>query len=729
VRKPNSYRVRGALPVVGVWVASAAALAVIGSYVADWFSMTDELRYERLAISIARAHSLVPKIHGVDIRSFSQLYPLLIAPTFAHGSVPGDLRAAHVLNAVVMCSACIPVFLLARRAIGRRDAALAVAAVSVVMPWMVYGTTLLTEVAAYPAFAWAVYALVRAVGEPSPRHDVFAVLALALAYFARTALVVLVVVLPAAVLAFELGRGRRRVREVLAAHRLLVGAYVLLLATGMALEALGRFSAVFGVYGYYAQNQSFLSSGLAGSFTEHAATFALALGILPFVVGTAWLLAAVVRPPTRAAAHAFASVSAIAVVAVLFQATVFDVRYTGFVHDRFLLYLVPLVLTATFCAALGSRPSWSLVLPVAVVALGFVFGAIPRMSWADPNGRFLPDAPAAILYSPIVRLSHGLAHARVALVVATIVLAVLFVQGSLLLHRGVLAVGLIAFTLVAVAAATGYVFARYLRAPSWSNRPLSNPQAHDLAWIDRAVGTGAHVALVPYPVSTDYFVSQEAWRDLEFWNESAVRDVHWPASGAFAYTGFWFPKLYPHFDLASASTDVSGVPYAVESVNETRFGLAGRSVGGTDAFALVHAGSPWQLSWVSSGLYDDGWTKPGVTARIRLFPAHGQTRALTRYLTLILRPPYDVKARGVEVSSNLEHRRAQIPNTGATSELVRVCVPPRGSTEVRLRAATASPIPGDEADPADAGVPRAGGVNVRAIALSDNVGSPCRPRA
>jgi hypothetical protein len=45
-----------------LWAASAAVLAVIGSRVDDWFSMTDELRYERLAISIARSHSLVPRM-------------------------------------------------------------------------------------------------------------------------------------------------------------------------------------------------------------------------------------------------------------------------------------------------------------------------------------------------------------------------------------------------------------------------------------------------------------------------------------------------------------------------------------------------------------------------------------------------------------------------------------------------------------------------------------------
>src|SRR5438105_3074488 len=105
--------------VIGVWLATGGVLAFVGSRVGDWFDMTDELRYERLAISIARTHSLVPRIHGVEVKSYSRLYPLLIAPAFAHGFVPHDLDVAHLVNAFVMSSACVPAFLLARRVTGR----------------------------------------------------------------------------------------------------------------------------------------------------------------------------------------------------------------------------------------------------------------------------------------------------------------------------------------------------------------------------------------------------------------------------------------------------------------------------------------------------------------------------------------------------------------------------------------------------------------------------------
>ena len=74
--------------------------------------MTDELLYERLALGISQLHSPLPHIHGELIGNVNQLYPLLLAPFFAGRLVPSGLHDAHVLNAVVMSSACVPAFLL-----------------------------------------------------------------------------------------------------------------------------------------------------------------------------------------------------------------------------------------------------------------------------------------------------------------------------------------------------------------------------------------------------------------------------------------------------------------------------------------------------------------------------------------------------------------------------------------------------------------------------------------
>jgi len=171
--------------VLALWIGASCGLQALTTRAADWFVMTDELLYERLAISIAHGRSPLPRVHETLVPNVNQLYPLLIAPLFGDRLVPHSLHAAHLLNAFVICSACIPAYLLARRVSGRVLAAWFVALASILVPWLVLSAFLLTEVAAYPAFLWAVFALQLATDEPSARNDALALLGIALAVLAR----------------------------------------------------------------------------------------------------------------------------------------------------------------------------------------------------------------------------------------------------------------------------------------------------------------------------------------------------------------------------------------------------------------------------------------------------------------------------------------------------------------------------------------------------------------
>ncbi|HEV8461995.1 MAG TPA: hypothetical protein VGQ38_14950 [Gaiellaceae bacterium] len=143
-------RIREWLLFAAGWLIASIAVGAFAARSRDWFDMTDELGYERLAESIARTHSFVPRIHGRLVESWALLYPTLIAPAFHHATAVHDVRAAHLLNAVIMSSVVVPVYLLARRVVGSRPLAAGVAAFSVLMPWIVYAGMLMTEVAAYP---------------------------------------------------------------------------------------------------------------------------------------------------------------------------------------------------------------------------------------------------------------------------------------------------------------------------------------------------------------------------------------------------------------------------------------------------------------------------------------------------------------------------------------------------------------------------------------------------
>ena len=282
------------LPVVALWVGLSFGLSALATRVVDWFVMTDELLYERLGISVDRLHSPLPKVHGVLIPSVNQLYPLLLATVYRHGYVPSSLHDAHLLNAFVMSSASLPAFLLTRRVTGRRLLAYLAAFLTVCVPWIVYSSFLLTEVAGYPAFLWAVLAIQATLVAPSRRKDTVAIAGLALAILARMQFIVLVLVLPLVLLAFELGQpqagGPRRLRRAALGsarkHRLLAWLYAFLALGAVALLAAGHLSSVLGTYAVVSKVE-LLPNGLGRSLLEHFAVLALSIGILPFVIGGA----------------------------------------------------------------------------------------------------------------------------------------------------------------------------------------------------------------------------------------------------------------------------------------------------------------------------------------------------------------------------------------------------------------------------------------------------------
>jgi hypothetical protein len=227
------------------------------------------------------------------------------------------------------------------------------------------------------------------------------------------------------------------------------------------------------------------------------------------------------------------------------------------------------------------------------------------------------------------------------------------------------------------------------------------------------------VTVVPAPVSSDWFVSQQFWRDLEFWNRSVVRDAHYPGAGRFDYTGIWFPKLYLRFDPRTGAANVSPTTYVVQSLGETRFRIAGVAAPDRDPIRLIRAGRRWRAAWLMLGDYDDGWTRPGVTARVRVFATPGQRAPEIRFLTVRAEGP---AGRPVTMRSNTQVWRGVTP----AEETLRVCVRPRGFTDVRVTAHGASPIPGDARDAVSAAFAgRSGGVFLGEIALANETGGAC----
>jgi hypothetical protein len=723
------------LPIVGVWLALGAGLAALTYRIADWFKVPDEIVFQKLALSIARDHSLVPRIHGEFIRSLSQLYPLLVSPIVSGGYVADDLPQIRVLNAFVVTSACIPAYLLAKRVTGRRSAAYLLAVLSVTLPWLVLAPFLLTEVVALPTFLWALLAMQHAVVRGGVRADLLVLLALVVAFFSRTQFVLLVAVLPLAVVVFEVPRDAGRAwrsragataRAVLARHRVLVVAYagLALVAIGIVLSGRSLLSASI----YSDQfTRGLTPTDVPGWALGHVADLAFSMGILPFVVGTAWLLANAIRPAATPELQAFACVGGAAVLVTTYTATTFDLQLGGFIFDRYLFYLVPPVLLAFVCALLDARrPRWSLAVPVAAVAAGFLLHFQAVFTWTDVYDRLNSDTPISIVYRPVVDLAGSRGTAALLLAAATVALAALYVAADALLGRARVAVALICLVAIALPAETAYAFNRLFDRIGYSERPLTESNAGVLDWIDRRVGTDPQVTIAPYPVSSAYLVTEKYWRDVEFWNKSVSRHVLFPDASHYAYTGIWFPKIVLELDPRTGAASASPTRYLVDSVAETRFRIAGTAIEQTREAVLIDAEQPWRAAWRTFGLYADGWTRPGVTARVRLYPDRGQRGAVLHRLNLQLRVPDDVTGNHVTVVAGGERRTVEV--NGGDSTFVSgidVCVPADGFADVPIDARGPATVPGDQTTYADSLGTRSTNVLVAGISVDDETYGRC----
>jgi hypothetical protein len=552
---------------------------------------------------------------------------------------------------------------------------------------------------------------------------VLALLGIALAFLARTQMLVLVVIFPLTLLLAD----RRRAFRAHPVAMAFTGALVL---AGLGLIAAGGSLATLTVYGQEVQG-GLLPHGTASWFLKHLAILALGLGLLPFVAGVAWLLANATRIAVSRERRVFACLGAVTVILLPLETTSYDLHVGGGIaRDRYLFYVAPIVLLAFACALLDRRrPRWSLLLPAAAVTAGFAIGAPePDYAWNDAYGRLTADSPVSGLFRPLVRDLHGMTTTRATLAVATVVLTVLFVLGAVLVRQRALALLLGTLLAAGLASETGYLFDRLLTADGIASRPLTTSPAPQYDWVDHAVGPGASVTMVPGPINENWFQTQQYWRDLEFWNASIVRDAHAPSAGTFGFTGLWFPKIVLSFDPRTGAANASPSPYVVEALKESRFRVSGRVVASTSDAFLIRAPQPWHADWITSGLYDDGWTMPHTTAHVRVFAFPGQTRPTLRYLSFQIWAPGGVTNRPFIVRSNLQTARGAAGSATAFVNAVHVCVPPRGFADVSLSTPDSSTIPGDLASQAQSQGSRQGGVFLAQIALADDLGGRCSPR-
>jgi hypothetical protein len=450
----------------------------------------DELIYERLAYSIGHTgHASLFEHRGW---SYSPLYPLVLSPIYALGaSAPTAYALTKIVNAILVSLSIVPAYKIARFVLPRR-LSLLVALLCGLVPALNYSAFMMTENLAYPLCLITVWAMLAAIRVPRPRNDLLLLCSIGLATAARVQLIVLVpvaltAIMLAALLAPAAGAGRRRVLlDMLKAHWLLFGATAaaVLVAGAAALAGPGVF--VIGS-SYTAVQQGGLPNvgHLLKHLVEHVAELDLAVGLVPFA-GALVAAYVFVRSKARLQYVGFAAVATSLTAWLLLETAYLAAKLDSSanelprIHERFLIYVVPLFLVALVAAwrVSGDKALGRVYLGAAVVVT-----VLPALI---PYHTVINNTVGVDTFSiqPLSRVRHGFEAIPYAPLIAvwfagTFSLLYWQVRGRL---RTVVILVLLPFAAV-------FVLVRsHIQSSSAFARSVL-PKAH-ADWVDRAVPQG-----------------------------------------------------------------------------------------------------------------------------------------------------------------------------------------------------------------------------------------------
>jgi hypothetical protein len=676
-------------------VAGASTLLAVGtSQVKEWAVMTDELLYAKLARHVAESGSPVPLLHGEHVGFLGVVYPIVLAPFYGSLDAVGAFEAAHIVNAVLFASAAIPVYLLARR-LAPLACALLVATLAVAIPWSVGAAFVMSEAAAYPVFLWAVLGCHVALAEPSPRRDLLAIAGLALAYLTRPQFLFLAAVLPLAALVTH---GPRR---SLTQHRVLAVMYALGIVAVVPLAALGEAHRLLGDYGVTATHGSLLPSAVWKSAAIHLDVAAVGLGVIPFLLGAAWVYSSLRTPSPRL--RAFAALTALTLPLLTLEAASYDVRFGGadVIRDRYVFYLAPLLLLATALCLFEER------LPLAWIATATAFfAATAALADFKPVAGLWVDSPESVLNGIIHKESAGLSAGVFVAVCGALLGVICAALGWVPRPAAVLGVTVAVF--VFTGSVAGYAFERLLSSRTPSKLPVTGQQrVRD--WVDR--NSSGSVAVLAYPLLRDWGQSAVVWWEVEFWNNSVDRAFVVPG-GTFTYTPFPSRTLAIDFGTGHFTGITDAPQYVLASPSDSRFALAGEQAAANSGLTLVLAERPYRALWATRGLDVDGWTRPGRPGTVRVYADPRQPSRRIR-VSVVLDSPPEATA---PVHYHLGETDGSIAPGMRSVAVTEACVPAGGYADLALVAGRAATIAGPPLGP-EPGSPRVVGPVLSGVEL------------
>lgn len=490
-------------PVAIASLVSLAALSVVlrlvlARQVLSPFVFMDELVYQRMAYSFAHAGKF--SLFGNEGAAYSPLYPIIISPVYA---VTSSAQVAYewvkAVNVVILSLSVFPIYGLGRSVLSR-PRAIGAAALSLLLPLMFYANLEMTESLAYPLFLCATWATLQAVRRPQLRTDLLLMATIILSAAARLQSIAL---LPAALMAIALvplvrpplAQGRfAALRLAIKQHWLLYGVSAGFAVFVLAKQALnGGTLPLAGQYAGVATSHPSLLRMAEATF-HHFAELDLALGAIPFA-GAILALIALIKFgfPTRQLEFGAvaACVAAWLLLEVGYDAAAFDNPGSAVnaarIHERYLIYLMPLFMIAFVAGLRATRPRVSTMAHLVVAAVAALLpAALPfhqMVNFTVPFDAFGLEVFATTVHGTVGPIPHP---ALVAVCIsAFFALAYLY---ALLRPRPSFAVVMSVFMLVMVS----MLVQLRMRV---TTEAVTNDVQSQSAWVD-AVTKGGNVKLV-----------------------------------------------------------------------------------------------------------------------------------------------------------------------------------------------------------------------------------------
>ncbi len=574
-----------------------------------------------------------------------------------------------------------------------------VALLSVALPWMAMAATVLTEVAAYPAFLWAVLAIQRAVTRPGARADVLALAGIVLALFARPQFGVLAPAFLIAAVAQELrfptrrdalGR-RRRIRDALRAHPVLAPVAAVA-GAGLLVGLVGSRQGVLGSYASATQG-SLLPPGSWAMGREALAYVTVGVGMLPLALALAFAVLNLWRPedPER---HAFAWLLVLIGVGTMLAVGAFSVKFTGGINSRYIFFLAPLLFVGTAALLRERRPApWALVVG-AILMFWLVRDAaltLRTASLVSPDAAFHD-----VLFGRIGQLERhchlrDFPPARV-LAAATLLAVIGFAVARARGRAGAVAAVTVATVGLWCAVETAYC----LKKIADTQRGVSADFVDGRSWIDSALPPGVEAPMLISSFGSPA-TAAAAWWDAAFWNKRVSRILQLPNSSNFEQP---YPELiavaHDGHVVGDEDNHLNGGPgiastWLIRSVLDRRLGFVGlRVVSERGGIQIVRIPDPPFVTWRLDSTDDTGLLGAGTAARLYVYGL-GQRRTVTLTLAAVAgaERPGRLRVRGAGVTAERE-----VPVKGTVTMRFTVAVPADDSALLRLESLGPAPVAG-----------------------------------